>query len=123
MRLDTIQLIVQSMQRFPEHRELQFRACFALINLSIPNASRGIIREVGGIECIVAAMSSFHDFAMLQRCACNVLVSLAWSSRTNRERIANTEALRLVRQAVHNFPNFQDIVEIGATFMALMEQI
>jgi hypothetical protein len=99
-----------AMRRYPEEREMQFHACFNLINLSLRRDARNLIRDLNGIEStVIAAMRQFDDYALLQRCACNVLVSMAWGNRSNRQRMAKANAIELVRRAMERFSTFHEM--------------
>jgi len=75
-QMSIISVIEFAMRRFPEHEELQYRTCFALINLAMSPEAKRQIQELGIIPLVVRAAQKFPNSQLLQKTFCNVVRSL-----------------------------------------------
>ncbi|ETO15587.1 hypothetical protein RFI_21779 [Reticulomyxa filosa] len=73
-----IEHIVQSLQLYSSttYKELQYRACFALINLCVRSPAKQQILRHCGIPLIIEAMNRFPTCCYFQKCCANLIRSL-----------------------------------------------
>lgn len=68
--------ILASMKRFPDNKELQYRACFSLINMGIKANAKDQIHRFGGVGLVLDAMRNWPDDPAMQKCGVNVVRSI-----------------------------------------------
>jgi len=75
-QMSAIAEISSAMLRFPDHEELQYRTCFALINMAMRPEAKIQISELGVIPLTVRAARKFPKSLLLQKTFCNVIRSI-----------------------------------------------
>jgi len=75
-QMGVIAEIKSAMLRFPDHEELQYRTCFALINMAMRPEVKRQIRELGLISLTVRAARKFPKSLRLQKTFCNMTRSI-----------------------------------------------
>jgi len=114
-----------AMRRFPDHEELQYRACFALINLaSWPEAKRQI-RDLGIISLVVRAAQKFPDSQLMQRTFCHVVRSLISKEITSSMIIdmraaCVAEVLQVIEE---KFAGYEELVTLAGTARIYINQL
>lgn len=122
-RMCAIAQIKSAMQRFPNHEELQYRTCFALINMAMRPEAKKQIRESGLIPLIVRAARKFQSSVLIQKTFCNVTRSIISREISNALildlRAAGVgEVLRAIRE---NFAENHNIVVLAEDTLSYLE--
>ena len=74
-----VDAIVEGMQVFSKHANVQQRACQALTSLAHEDARRQLeIAEVGGVERVCQAMAAHREHVGVQQQSCATLLTLAF---------------------------------------------
>lgn len=98
---DTAQAIVNAMQCFPQHRDVQSYGCGALRNLLAAQLKHMVI-QAGGIPAVIGAMHEHPDDRYVQENAAACLGSLAHTEALKEEIVEQGGAI-LLAQAQHRF--------------------
>lgn len=117
--------IEAAMRRFPNHEELQYRACFALINLaSCPEAKRQI-RDLGIISLVVRAAQKFPDSHLMQRTFCHVVRSLIAKEITSSMIIDMRAAcvVEVLQVIEEKFSGYDELVTLAETARIYISQL
>jgi len=117
--------IKTAMLRFPSHEELQYRACFALINIAIRPEAKVQIRELRMIPLVVQAAQRFPRSAVIQKTFCNVtrsIISREISSIMINE-LRSAGALEVLRAIIENFTMDSHIIELADDTICYLEMV
>lgn len=105
--------VLGAMTRFPDERELQYRACFALINLGIKPEAKQQMHQLGGIELVLNAMRTWLGDAALQKCALNVIRSLLVADVVGLAMtFTRLGGIRLLESIQERFSSAQDLMRL-----------
>jgi len=123
--MNAIATIKTAMLRFPNHEELQYRACFALINIAIRPEAKVQIRELRIIPLLVEAAQRFQQSSVIQKTFCNVtrsIISREISSiMINELRAAG--AMEVLRAMIVNFPSDSNIIDLAEDTIVYLEMV
>lgn len=107
-KADASQVIVESMRKFPQDRNMQSYGCGALCNLAFHNAFKVV--EAGGIEVVIAAMKNYSKDPNVQVYACGCLKALASADDAFKKTIFDSGGAILLVEAQHRFRDKNDKV-------------
>jgi hypothetical protein len=104
-----VEAAVKVMQTFPKCQPLQEEASLALLNLPRCSISKAKATESGGIEVLLAAVTTHLDFSILCEYACAALLNIARSSNENTELLISLGGTAAVAKARTKWPDNNDL--------------
>eukprot|EP00816_Leptocylindrus_hargravesii_P002854 CAMPEP_0196816340 /NCGR_PEP_ID=MMETSP1362-20130617/54782_1 /TAXON_ID=163516 /ORGANISM="Leptocylindrus danicus, Strain CCMP1856" /LENGTH=379 /DNA_ID=CAMNT_0042193627 /DNA_START=275 /DNA_END=1414 /DNA_ORIENTATION=- len=115
---ERIEEVVGMMMEYPLSAAVQGRACHRLIDLS--HSSRhaedndeqqeSLVRDIGGVRLIVAAMRNFADSEYVQKCACWALYCFSYKSQLNRHEIISVSGINAIMASIKGHGNNENIL-------------
>lgn len=115
---EMIEEVVGIMMEYPLSAAVQGRACHRLIDLS--HSSRhtedhdeeqeSLVRDIGGIRLIVAAMRNFVDSEYVQKCSCWALYCFSYNSQPNRHEIIKVSGIKAIITSIQGHESNANIL-------------
>lgn len=109
-----IAYILGAMKQWSSNKEMQYRACFSLINLGIkPDAKRQIADE-DGLSLVFLVMKRYSDDALIQRVGCNVIRSLIFGDTHHHfiPAIIDMGGIEVLQAAEERFQDNDDLFNV-----------
>lgn len=101
-----IKVMLDSMRRFQDKADLQAMACWAMVNLALVPAQKGMILGLGGIEVTLNAMRQHPSDADVQFRALFALINLVVAPKTETNSIVDAHVALIVNLVVQAMTNF-----------------
>jgi len=123
--MGAIAKIKMAMLRFPLHEELQYRACFALINIAIRPEAKAQIRDLGLIPLVVRAAQRFPRSSVIQKTFCNVtrsIISREISSILVNE-LRGAGAMDVLHAIIENFGADPQIIALADDTIVYLDMV
>lgn len=109
---DGFSWIIETMQRLPNHTQVQVQACRSLGVLAWDDKSRSEIAAQEGVQAIVAAMQAHDDDRDVQKNGCGVLANLS-ANEANRKIIAEQDGIEAIVRAMYYNKKDRDVQYYG----------
>merc|ERR1711924_514121 len=102
------------LRKFCDHKDLQHRACFSMINLGIRPEAKQQIAELNGLELVFAVMRRYANDALIQRVGCNVWRSLIFGDQNQVfvHKILELGGMELLERTREKFHDNEEVLSV-----------